>query len=37
MIEFRGLILVECQESRIRVDSIYLSMYNVDSKKDSFG
>jgi len=36
MIVFRGLILIEDQESRIQVDSIYLSMYNIDSKKDSF-
>ena len=36
MIVFRGLILIEDQESQIQIDSIRLSMYNIDSKKDSF-
>jgi len=37
MIEFRGLIVIEDQESRIRIDSIFLSMYNIDRTNDSFG
>ena len=36
MIVFRGLILIEDQESQIQIDSIRLSMYNIDSKNDSF-
>jgi hypothetical protein len=36
MIVFRGLILLDDRQSQIRIDSIFLSMYNIDSKKDSF-
>ena len=36
MILFRGLTVIEDRESEIQIDSIYLSMYNIDSKTDSF-
>ena len=36
MIVSRGLILIEGRQSQIQIDSIFRSMYNIDSKKDSF-